>query len=181
MKKIASAISTVILIILIAAALFVTVPKLFGIEMYTVLSGSMEPVLSVGDLIYVVPVDPKEIKEGDIITFVLNEDLVVATHRVAAIDMAKERFTTKGDANEHEDAGTVLFGNVVGVEKFSLPKIGYLFSAINTTAGRIISITIIIMLAIVSFALSDDKKKPNTKEQHDMDTEADDSTAPDKE
>jgi len=177
MKKIASAISTVILIILIAAALFVTVPKLFGIEMYTVLSGSMEPVLFVGDLIYVVPTDPKEIKQGDIITFVLNEDLVVATHRVAAVDSAKERFTTKGDANEQEDAGTVLFGNVIGVEKFSLPKVGYLFSAINTTAGRIIAITIIIMLAIVSFALSDDKKKPKSKDLQDTDTDADDSSA----
>lgn len=164
MKKIASVISTTILIIMIAAALFVAVPKLFGIKMYSVLSGSMEPVLSIGDLIYVVPANPENIKEGDVISFVLNEDLLVATHRVAAVDTENMRFTTKGDANSAEDAGTVLFGNVIGIEKFSLPKVGYLFSAINTTVGRIISITIIIMLAIVSFVLSDDKKKPASKD-----------------
>jgi len=177
MKKIASVISTTILIIMIAAALFVAVPKLFGIKMYSVLSGSMEPVLSVGDLIYVVPVNPEKIEEGDVISFVLNEELLVATHRVTAVDTENMRFTTKGDANNTEDAGTVLFGNVIGVEKFSLPKVGYLFSVINTTSGRIISITIIVMLAIVSFVLSDDKKKPASKDT----TNPEDSTDPLKE
>lgn len=159
MKKIASVISTTILVILIAAALFVAVPRLFGIKMYTVLSGSMEDALSVGDLIYVFPTDPEKIKEGDIISFVLNENLTVATHRVVAVDRDGGRFTTKGDANNAQDAGSVIYGNVIGVEKFSIPKVGYVFDYINTTAGRIIAITIIAALTIFTIALSDSKKK----------------------
>lgn len=164
MKKITSVISTTILVILIAAAMFVALPRLFGIKMYTVLSGSMEKTLSVGDLIYVVPTKPELIQQGDIISFVLNEDLVVATHRVTVVDPINGRFSTKGDANESPDAGTVLFGNVIGVEKFAIPKVGYLFNLINTTSGRIISITIIVMLAVISFVLSGSKKKPAARE-----------------
>jgi len=160
MKKIASVISTTILVILIAAALFVAVPRLFGIKMYTVLSGSMEDALSVGDLIYVFPTDPEKIKEGDIISFVLNETLTVATHRVVAVDRDAGRFTTKGDANNAQDAGSVIYGNVIGVEKYSIPKIGYFFDYVNTTAGRIIAITIIAALTIFTIALSDSKEKP---------------------
>lgn len=159
MKKLASVISTAILIFLIAAAMLVAVPRLFGMKMYTVLSGSMENTLSVGDLIYVQPTDPKLIKEGDIISFVLNEDLVVATHRVVAADRVSERFTTKGDANSAPDASLVLYGNVIGVEKFSIPRVGFLFNSINTTSGRIIAVTVIALLAVVSFVLSDSKKK----------------------
>jgi signal peptidase I len=57
-KKIASTVSTIILILLIVLGLMLAVPRLFGIKLFTVLSGSMEPALSVGDLIYVKPVDP---------------------------------------------------------------------------------------------------------------------------
>ena len=160
MKKIASVISTTILVILIAAALFVAVPRLLGIKMFTVLSGSMEDTLSVGDLIYVFPTDPEKIREGDVISFVLNESLTVATHRVVAVDRENGRFTTKGDANNANDAGTVLYGNVIGVEKFSIPQVGYFFDYVNTTAGRIIAITIIAVLTIFTVALSDSKKKP---------------------
>ncbi len=164
MKKAASILSTTILAVLIAAALFVAVPKLFGIKMYAVLSGSMENVLSVGDLIYVVPTDPDKIGEGDIISFVLNKDLLVATHRVVGIDRANQRFTTKGDANDTQDAAGVIYGNVIGVEKFAIPQVGYLFSFISTTAGQIIAVTIIILLAVISFVLSDSKKKPADEE-----------------
>ena len=60
--------------------------RVVGFSPYTVLSGSMEPTYSVGDLIYVKTVDPDSIKVGDPITFVANEKLVVATHRVVAVD-----------------------------------------------------------------------------------------------
>jgi len=160
MKKTASVISTTMLVILIAAALFVAVPRLFGIKMYSVLSPSMEDILSTGDLIYVFPTDPEKIKEGDVISFVLNESLTVVTHRVVAVDRDAGRFTTKGDANNANDAGTVLYGNVIGVEKFSIPRLGYFFDYVNTTAGRIIAITVIAALTIFTVALSDSKKKP---------------------
>ena len=165
MKKIASTISTTILILLIAAALFVALPKLFGMKMYTILSGSMEPVLEAGDLIYVAPTDPEKIEEGDIISFVLNDNLVVATHRVVDVDREGKRFTTQGDANDTEDASPVLYGNVIGVEKFAIPKIGFLFGFINTSVGRIIAVTSILALTVVSLLLSGKKTKQPVPEE----------------
>jgi signal peptidase len=165
MKKIASTISTTILIILIAAAMFVAVPKMFGMKMYTILSGSMEPALSAGDLIYVAPTDPEKIEKGDVISFVLNDNLVVATHRVVDVDREGQRFTTQGDANDQKDASPVLYGNVIGVQKFAIPKIGFLFGYINTTTGRIIAVTSILALTGVSLLLSDKKNKPVPEEK----------------
>ena len=56
--------------------------RLLGFSPYAVLIGSMEPAYHVVALIYVEKVAPEEIKFGDPITFVLNDDLVVATHCV---------------------------------------------------------------------------------------------------
>ena len=85
----------------------------------------MEPDYSVGDLIYVKTVDPDSVKVGDPITCVLNEDLVVATHRVVRIDSEGRRFYTKGDANEELDTGFITSGNIVGLVNNKIPYIGY--------------------------------------------------------
>ena len=88
--------------------------RLLGVEAYAVLSGSMEPTYPTGSLIYVKPVSPEAIREGDPITFVLNEDLVVATHRVVTVDEENRSFITKGDANDAVDGAPVRFENLLG-------------------------------------------------------------------
>jgi len=160
MKKAAFITSSAILAILIIAALFTALPKVFGLKIYTVMSSSMEKRLSPGDLIYVAPTDGDKIKKDDIISFVLNKDLTVVTHRVVVADRANKQFITKGDANKGNDAAPVIYGNVLGVVKFSVPKLGYLFHYVNTTGGRVVSISCIVLLAVISFLLSDNKKKP---------------------
>ena len=79
-------ISTVLVVIVVVVALLLVGARLFGLQVYAVLSGSMEPTYHVGSVIYVEPVDPSEIQVGDPITFVMNEELTVATHRVVRID-----------------------------------------------------------------------------------------------
>ena len=51
---------------------------------------------------------------GDAITFVLNEDLDVVTHRVISIDAENEHFYTQGDANDAPDGAPVYFKNLIG-------------------------------------------------------------------
>ena len=111
----------------------------------------MEPEYSVGDLIYVKEVDPYEIKVGDPITFVLNEDLVVATHRVVEIDAENQHFYTKGDANETADASPVHFNNVIGVPQFGIPLLGYVSDFIQNPPGMYITIAVGVVLIIVVF------------------------------
>lgn len=81
-KKIWNEFTWVLVLCVFILAMLLAGIRLLGFSPYAVLSGSMEPAYHVGDLIYVEKVAPEEIKVGDPITFVLNDDLVAATHRV---------------------------------------------------------------------------------------------------
>lgn len=151
LKKVWNVVSTVLVVAVVLCAVFLMGSRLLGFRVYTVISGSMEPVYSVGDLLYVKPVDPNTIQVGDDITFVLNEDLVVATHRVVRIDAEKKHFYTKGEANETEDAAPVHYNNVIGVVKFSLPWLGYVSDFIQNPPGMYITIAAGAVLIVLVF------------------------------
>lgn len=125
--------------ILVAAvvvfAIFLMGTRLLGMQVFNVISGSMEPKYSVGDLIYVKTVDPDAVQVGDDITFVLNEELVVATHQVIAVDAQNRLFYTKGLANATADAAPVHFNNLIGVPVFHIPLLGYVSDFIRRPPG----------------------------------------------
>lgn len=114
--------------------------RLFGFTPYSILSASMTPRYGVGDLVYVRDTPLEEVLEGDVITFVANEDLVLVTHRVEEIDREEGVLYTKGDANQSRDAAPVRYENVVGVVKFSLPKLGYVSSYLTSKSGRYVGL-----------------------------------------
>lgn len=160
-KKIWSVTSTVLVSLVVVCALFLTMSRLLGFRVYSVVSGSMEPELKVGDLIYVKSVDGiEDIRVGDDITFVLNEELVVATHRVVRIDAEKQHLYTKGIANELEDDTPVHFKNVIGVVKFSVPLLGYVSDFIQNPPGMYIAIAAGAALLILVFLPDFLKKRP---------------------
>ena len=151
LKKIWNILSTALVVLMVSCAVFLMGSRLVGYQCYTVISGSMEPKYSVGDLIYVKKVDPTAIHVGNDITFVLNEDLVVATHRVVRIDAENQRFYTKGLANDIEDNDPVHFNNLIGVPQFSIPKLGYVSDFIQHPPGTYITIGIGIILILAVF------------------------------
>lgn len=162
LKKIWNVVSTVLVLLMVLNAVFLMGSRLVGYQCYTVISGSMEPEYSVGDLIYVKKVNLNDIKAGDVITFVLNEDLVVATHRVVEVDSANQRFYTKGDANEIADSEPVHFNNVIGVPRFSIPKLGYVSDFIQNPPGTYITIgvgAVLIFFAFIPDMVSAKKEK----------------------
>jgi signal peptidase len=150
-KKAWSVVSTVLVVLIVLCAVFLMGTRLIGYRVYSVISGSMEPELSVGDLLYVRPVDPAKIEVGDDISFVLNEDLVVATHRVVRIDAEKQHIYTKGIANEIEDSEPVHFKNVIGVVDFNLPLLGYVSDYIQSSPGMYITIAAVSVLIVLVF------------------------------
>ena len=164
MKKIWDRVATVLVVLVVIFAVFLMGSRLVGLQVYNIVSPSMEPHYSVGDLIYVKSVDPDSVKVGDPITFVLNEDLVVATHRVVAIDSENRQFTTKGDANKTEDAAPVHFNNLIGVPVFAIPLMGYVSAFIQQPPGMYIAIAFGIVLLAVVF-LPDILAKKNKKEE----------------
>ena len=84
LKKILNAVSNVLVVLVVILALLLVGARIVGLQVFTVLSGSMEPTYHVGALIYVKKTAPEDIQAGDVITFMLNET-TTATHRVVAV------------------------------------------------------------------------------------------------
>ena len=167
-KKIWDTVTTVLVVLIVVFAVFLMGSRLVGLQVFHVVSPSMEPTYSEGDLLYVKEVDPDSVKVGDPITFVLNEDLVVATHRVVAIDSENRQFTTKGDANSTEDAAPVHFNNLIGVPVFSIPLLGYVSAYIQSPPGMYVAIGLgVVLLAAVFLPdmLAKKSKKEETQEE----------------
>ncbi len=128
---------------------------MFGLQVFTVLSGSMEPTYHTGSVIYVKEVDYREITEGQVITFLLDEK-TVATHRVVEVVPDEEtpsvlRYRTKGDANEAIDGGLVHYKNVLGTPVFTIPYLGYLASFIQNPPGSYVAISLGALLLMLVF------------------------------
>lgn len=151
LKKIWNIVSTALVVLMVLCAVFLMGSRLLGFQCFTVISGSMQPKYMVGDLLYVKEVDVNSIAVGDDITFILNEDLVVATHRVVRVDAENQHFYTKGLANEIEDGEPVHFNNVIGVPQFSIPKLGYLSDFVQNPPGMYITIGVGIVLILAVF------------------------------
>lgn len=151
LKKVWDMVSSVIVTVVVIVAVSLVLLRMMGYQVFNVVSGSMEPTYSVGDLIYVKNVDPDAVKVGDPITFVLNENLVVATHRVIRVDAENRHFYTKGDANETADAAPVHFNNLIGIPKFCIPKLGYVSDFVQNPPGTYIAIGTGMMLLAAMF------------------------------
>lgn len=164
LKKIWNIVSTALVVLMVLCAVFLMGSRLLGYQCYTVISGSMQPKYMVGDLLYVKKVDVNNIQVGDDITFILNEDLVVATHQVVRVDAANQRFYTKGLANEIEDQDPVHFNNVIGVPQFSIPALGYVSDFVQNPPGMYITIGVGIVLILAVF-LPDMLGKKKSDEQ----------------
>ena len=166
-KKVWGIVSTLLVVLVVLCAVFLMGTRLLGYQCYTVISGSMQPKYMVGDLLYVKKVDVNTVKPGDDITFILNEDLVVATHQVVRVDEENKRFYTKGIANEIEDNDPVHFNNVLGVPQFSIPKLGYVSNFVQNPPGTYITIGIGILLILAVFLpdMLGKKKEENALEQ----------------
>ena len=161
-KKIWNAVTTILVIFVVILAILLVGVRLVGFDVYTVLSGSMEPTYHTGSLIYVRDAEPADIEVGDPITFVLDENLTVATHRVIDIDAENQYFYTKGDANAQPDGAPVHFNNLLGKPVFTIPYLGYVNNYVQNPPGRYLAIAaavIIVLLAFIPDLFDEDKKK----------------------
>ncbi|MGN0745870.1 MAG: signal peptidase I [Aristaeellaceae bacterium] len=90
-RKLWSVITTLLVTVMVILAILLVGVRVVGLTPYAVLSGSMEPTYHVGSLIYVKDVAPADITVGMPITFIVNEDLLLATHRVVDIEVLTTR------------------------------------------------------------------------------------------
>lgn len=173
-KRIWNIMTSIIVGIAVLLAVALVGVRLVGFQVFSVLSGSMEPTYHVGSLIYVKNVDYRELQPGDVITFLLDED-TVATHRIVEVvpdenEPETLRYRTKGDANEAEDGKLVHYKNVIGSPVFTIPKLGYFADYIQKPPGIYVAISVGAVLLLLVFLpdlfSSNDKDKEEKKGGH---------------
>lgn len=144
MKKVIGNIVSSLMFIILVVVLFNVVtskvsgknPSIFGYEMKAVLSGSMEPGIKTGSIILIKQKsEGDQYKEGDVITFVTKENLLV-THRVEEVQEKGRQFITKGDNNNGPDLEPVYLENIIGhYTGITIPYVGYLFKFTDSKLG----------------------------------------------
>ena len=148
--KFLNIIGTLIMLLAILLSLALAVPKFTGIQSYVVISGSMEPTIPVGSMVYAKPVTPASVKEGDIIVFystdpdVSGSNALPVTHRVVKNNKTDSEIITKGDANAQEDLFPVSYVNVKGIVLQHVPYLGYVASPLASPMGKLALILIIL-------------------------------------
>lgn len=116
-----------------------------GIKSFVVLSGSMEPTLPVGSVVYVQK--SPSYTSGDVISFT-NEAGQTVTHRI--VENSNEGFITKGDANDSPDQAIVTKSSVIGKSLFSIPYVGQIINFIRTPTGFVLFIIVPTVVFILS-------------------------------
>ena len=135
-------------------------PFLFGIRPYIVLSASMEPTIMTGALGYIDTKDCEDVSTGDIVAFTMGDEITVL-HRIVG-ENEDGTYTTKGDNNENEDFTSLHPSQIVGTVIYSMPKLGYIASWLQTKQGIIVAVGLVIIGLISSwFEDRSDEKKNN--------------------
>jgi len=134
MRRLAKWLINIILVLLVlAAVLFVVLPTVFASSLAVVYSGSMDPVMPMGAVAWMEPVDPAQIKVGDIIAFnpVQDPDVTVSHRVVEVLDGETLIFRTKGDANEDPDPWEVPADSVLAKVLFNISHLGFVLAYIG--------------------------------------------------
>ncbi len=161
--KLISFIGSFIIWFVILFCLAMALPRLAGIETYVVVSGSMEPSIPVGSLVYAKETDPKALVAGDVIVFYKSNDIsqsgasgvdsggvVPITHRVVENHPDTGEIITKGDANNQADISPVTYNNVVGKVVFHIRSLGYLAAPLSTVFGKVAIILVLLAAYILT-------------------------------
>jgi signal peptidase len=151
--------ATSVLLVLLIVALVVpfvvyAFPALVGANhSFVVLSGSMEPAISPGDVVVVDAVPADAIAVGDVITFRSPGSDVPVTHRVIDVTEGPEgqrAFVTQGDANEDPDLRTVTGDAVVGRVIVTMPYVGQVVQFADSPVGFVALVLVPVGLLILN-------------------------------
>ena len=130
--------------------------SLFGLKMFIVLSDSMSKTdFDAGDLVLVKEVDPKDLKEGDIIAYTSQNTSnygETVTHKIRRLTTdanGAPGFITYGTTTDTDDETVVTYPYVLGKYKSHIPKVGKFFMFLKTTPGYIVCILIPFLVLIL--------------------------------
>ena len=131
-------------------------PTVFGFSSSVVLTGSMSGAIEPNDLI--ITRRQSDYTVGDIITFSSGTSSV--THRIISAD--GEGYRTKGDANNTADALPVIKSDVIGKVVLIIPKIGAFIGFVQTPAGFLSFLALLVIITELPSAVNYFKKRKET-------------------
>ncbi len=150
---------TVLLLGVISLCLPLSLPRIFGYQAFEVTSGSMEPELPVGSVVFVRKVDPVDIKVDEIIAYRDGDDII--THRVTTNRTSLGEFVTKGDANDMKDPNPVPYDAVIGRVVKHVDGMSAIMSIYASAAGKVYLLLIAacgVMLNVLAKRMRESRK-----------------------
>ncbi|MCD4535497.1 signal peptidase I [Nocardioides sp. cx-169] len=138
LRRLVSLLLSLLMVVSMVAFLFLAIgPHVLGYRTSTMLTGSMEPDISPGDVVVTAPRPAADIKVGDVISYQIPiEDHRVETHRITEVDRAADgtiSIRTKGDANPNVDPWTaVLEEDTVWEVQAVVPEVGHVIRAMRS-------------------------------------------------
>ncbi len=170
-KKIVNTVKWAVLIIICISLIIVVaskiisalqnkpLPTVFGYGACFVVSGSMEPALSVNDIIIVKEASKPEI--NDMVLYQSSDSLVV--HRVVELSEDGKTVITRGDANTVDDPpfnSSLIIGKVVGV----IPALGQLIAFFKSPYGITALVSLGAIICITVYLAKQAKNKADATE-----------------
>jgi signal peptidase I len=142
------------LVFLLALAACALVPIVTGLTGSVVLTGSMAPLIQVGDVVLAQPLaHSAPVPLGRVVTFTAetntgSDDLVL--HRVVAINEFHQ-LITKGDANLNPDSAPLARNDVVGLARILVPWVG--LPALWAHGGSFVPFVLWLVLTIAALVI----------------------------
>lgn len=169
MKKIARGVANVVL--WIAAGIGVSCGLLWIanfaglVQPLVVVSGSMEPAVMTGDLLFAARAPVAEVVAGDVVTLPSTVTGKLVTHRVVSNSLVGDHheIVMKGDANEYEDgeAYRVEVGATVWRPALGIPGGGRIVMSMASPGVAIPLLVTLAALIGLSLIPSDDEDEPD--------------------
>jgi signal peptidase len=145
-RRVLGVLALLALIAVVVPFVIFAVPQVVGANHgFVILSGSMEPSISPGDVVIVDA--SRSIDAGDVISFEDGGE-IPTTHRVIGVEAG--RYLTQGDANEDPDSAAVPPDAVLGEVSLVIPLIGYVILWVNTPLGYVALVLVPIGLLLIT-------------------------------
>lgn len=139
-RRTVAVLTDVVLVACLLTFAFLAVgPHLLGYRTSTMLTGSMEPGISPGDVVVTTAKPTSEVEVGDVLTYHIPvEDHRVETHRVVEVLHHRDgsvAIRTQGDNNDDVDPWTAtLQGDEVWEMRAVVPKLGFVIRVLRSPA-----------------------------------------------
>lgn len=133
----------------------VFMPLGFGIAVVT--SGSMEPALSVNEVVFVVK--SNKYKQNDIVVY--EKDGYAVVHRI--VSESTDTVITRGDANNIDDA-PIERSIIKGKVAFSIPIIGGLIRFLKSGVGAVLLLVVAFIAIETQFYINKRKNDQNAEQ-----------------